>query len=387
MIVEELEKKCNLTHFFPVLKPGGGPSGYLYNLYSLKKKSTSHKFDISFHEIINDRITLTINDGRFSRVLEFPIFTRKLFIAVYYLSKVLSPFRSFRIYKKVKDYDSVVFHSFFDLVNYCMYFSRFKKQKLLFMPHNPEMHYQEILSNLATGAFNIDKFKFLRCVLKYFEKRSFIRASALIFPTEFSYEGYEKEFLDVILKKDKIYIPSTVVAGHVGPVEEIEELGSEKLNILYVGRFNEIKGFNLFINAAIAFESSFNFICVGSGPLDKLIPENVLNLGWRSDIFSILSQSDYVVVPNKKTYFDLLPIEALLSGCSLLLSNVGGNKYLIQKGRESVRGFSNLDELYGLLSELKRVVSIDRRGSIDIYNELFSPKKFLEKHDSLSEII
>lgn len=376
-----------LAHFFSLLKPGGGPSGYLYNLSHLKTIYGANSFDIKYFQKINNRISLTINDSRFEKARKLPLLIRKLIAASYYLSKLLSPIRSYMIYKKIKGYKYVVFHSYIDFVNYSLYFSAVSNQELILMPHSPEMHYKEIMNNLASGIFNINKYPFLLNILRYFESQAYKKAYAYVFPTKYSYEGYEDDFIKHISTKKRVIIPSTVFSEHDFSTTKkiIEKLNPKNKVVLFVGRYNEVKGFDIFIKISKKFMDRYNFVAVGAGPLECEIPSGVLNLGWQSDIYSILNQVDYVLVPNRKTYFDLLPIEALMSGCGLLLSNTGGNKFLINQDSKNILGFLNLKELYEIMDTLYLYDGVDREESLRIYNEVFSAKKFVNLHDGLIE--
>jgi glycosyltransferase involved in cell wall biosynthesis len=58
------------------------------------------------------------------------------------------------------------------------------------------------------------------------------------------------------------------------------------------------------------------------------MPAVVKNLGWRSDIHDLVNAVDLVVIPNRSTYFDLLPLEVSAVGRCIVSTLTGGNRQL-----------------------------------------------------------
>lgn len=120
-----------------------------------------------------------------------------------------------------------------------------------------------------------------------------------------------------------------------------------------VGRLSEQKGFEYYIKAVpdvLEKHPKARFLIIGSGEdenklraqvKDAGLSETVIFLGYRSDIQSVMSQLDLIVLSSLWEGFPLTPIEAFSVGKTVIGTNVDGTTEIIQ------------DEVNGIIVEAK----------------------------------
>jgi len=123
--------------------------------------------------------------------------------------------------------------------------------------------------------------------------------------------------------------------------QEIRDTLNLKANdfvILFVGRFDLVKGVNYLIESAKVIISKYSrakFILVGDGSLRKEYEilassyQNIIFLGWRDDIPQLMRMSDIFVLPSLSEGLPNVIMEAIASGLPVIASDVGGVSQLI----------------------------------------------------------
>ena len=172
------------------------------------------------------------------------------------------------------------------------------------------------------------------------DKYAFDRADYFVFPCADAEEPYINawpEYYNLKLKKhDRYrYVPSGIsaVKNKRTRKEIFDELGLDENTFLisYVGRHNEVKGYDLLkkIGERIIhlIDNSHFVICGDEKPLKGLESLQWSEIGWTTDQYSYISASDVFVLPNRETYFDLVMLEVLSLGKIVVASRTGGNKY------------------------------------------------------------
>ncbi|MBQ0721446.1 MAG: glycosyltransferase family 4 protein [Gammaproteobacteria bacterium] len=108
-----------------------------------------------------------------------------------------------------------------------------------------------------------------------------------------------------------------------------------------VGRLSEVKNYRRFIESfALASRSVENIglVIIGSGPLEQElkdlvtllnINEQVVFLGYRKDITTLLQNIDIFALPSLREGISLALLEAMASGLPVLTSNRGGMKEVV----------------------------------------------------------
>jgi glycosyltransferase involved in cell wall biosynthesis len=109
--------------------------------------------------------------------------------------------------------------------------------------------------------------------------------------------------------------------------------------VLFVGRLDRQKGFDLLLAAIEGHEADFHVRAVGEKILSDGAPgqsdaPNVELLGWRTEaeIEALFRQADVVVMPSRWEGFGLVAIEAMRAGRPVFASRVGGLPEIVQDG-------------------------------------------------------
>ncbi len=125
-------------------------------------------------------------------------------------------------------------------------------------------------------------------------------------------------------------------------------VSDNKIVILFVGRFEEVKGIIQFSHAAkmlAKYDKNFEIIIVGEGNLSPIIKsitngmENIKVLDWHSPekIHEIYIASDIFVLPSKFEALPLAIIEAMNANLFIIYSSVGGVEDILKGYNKKAR--------------------------------------------------
>ncbi|NQQ32732.1 glycosyltransferase family 4 protein [Streptococcus suis] len=147
---------------------------------------------------------------------------------------------------------------------------------------------------------------------------------------------------------DQVSVIHNAIKAFDGSIEPIDILKDEhakgKVLIGNIGRLSEQKGMRYFLDAAaitITTHPEAFFVIVGDGELKAQLEEkvtqldlenNVLFLGYRSDIQNVMSQLDFVVLSSLWEGLPLTPIEAFSVGKTVIGTSVDGTLEIIRDG-------------------------------------------------------
>lgn len=127
-----------------------------------------------------------------------------------------------------------------------------------------------------------------------------------------------------------------------GPNGEIRNK-TQNVVVTYVGRLESVKGADDFVEAIVPLKKDFPDITVQvvgwykeGHPLVGRFRDQVVFTGLRDDIPAILAATDIFVMPSYSEGLSNAIMEAMASGCACVVSDVGGNRFLVQNG---VSGF------------------------------------------------
>ena len=378
------------------LKQVGGPSGYLYNLNSYfeesKKIEISYidNYFVNFFEKIIEKLKISI--------------LKKKKIFYFGLEKeIVNLFQDLQIKdiidkKWLNNYDIIHFHESKKLYKNLKNIEKIKSIILL-TSHSPQLATQE--------EFELDSKFFLKFPLEVLEKYkeyeyvAFKRADYLIFPCREALEPYNKDSkMFELLKTKKIKYLLTGIKEK----KEVEDkeyfknkynIPKNSIIISYVGRHNEIKGYDIlkeFAKEILEKYKNVYFVIAGKeGPIEKLVHERWIECGWTTEGAKIMKNSDLFILPNRETYFDLIFLEALSLNCNILCSNTGGNKYfkkyesdkIIYFEKENTADMVNKFEYF--YKDLKNIKS--QNTNREIFLKDFTVKKFGENYLKLMEEI
>ncbi|CAH7396031.1 Glycosyltransferase family 4 protein [Vibrio chagasii] len=144
-----------------------------------------------------------------------------------------------------------------------------------------------------------------------------------------------------------------------------QELGIDdnQLVVGMIGRLWEQKNPHALVSSAIDLLKKRNdvvFVFIGEGELEaelklraRAYQQHIRFLGWRNDTESILRAFDIFCLPSKWEGMPLAIIEAMASGLPCVVSDIPGNKHLIEHGKNgSLFSLLRETELTSCLSEL-----------------------------------
>ena len=164
----------------------------------------------------------------------------------------------------------------------------------------------------------------------------------------------------------------------------------DALIVCYVGRHNEIKGYDALKSAAtglLAQDDVWFLVAGREGPLFGCDHPRWIEVGWTDDPHSLMAASDVFVLPNRETYFDLIMLEALSLGQIVIASRTGGNKYFERFNSPGIFLYDEPTEINKLVQQIKKSSRSERAswGSANqsIYREEFTVDVFAHRYVSV----
>jgi glycosyltransferase involved in cell wall biosynthesis len=116
-------------------------------------------------------------------------------------------------------------------------------------------------------------------------------------------------------------------------------IGNRRLCLLYVGRMDKAKGFDIFIDALARLSDIADGVVVGGYVVDKpqaiTIPSNVKLVGWRSheEVLPFYQQADAVIIPSNWEGLPLVAIEAMRASRPVFGSLIAGLQETVVDGK------------------------------------------------------
>ncbi|QPF88090.1 glycosyltransferase [Bradyrhizobium genosp. L] len=113
---------------------------------------------------------------------------------------------------------------------------------------------------------------------------------------------------------------------------------SAKKKVLFIGRLDRQKGYDLLVEAARSLEDVLDVRIVGAAVVGKFdgsnIPANVTLLGWldRQQIEAQLDAADIVVIPSRWEGFGLVALEAMRAAKPILAFRIGALPEIVEDG-------------------------------------------------------
>lgn len=135
-----------------------------------------------------------------------------------------------------------------------------------------------------------------------------------------------------------------------------------------LGRFDKVKGFDLFVEALGLLRARglpFEAVLGGSGIERQRLTERARLLGltdqlslpgWIAQVDRFLADVDILVVPARSDAFGLTPLQAAVAGAPLLLSTASGHREMFEDGAEALfcetgKPVSTADQLTRLIKD------------------------------------
>lgn len=207
--------------------------------------------------------------------------------------------------------------------------------KIILSSHSPETPALEMAATLKPKHYCGRYYEYLEKALLERDLAAFRGADAWIFPSEGAMEPYHQTlpgFTELAKHKTVRFLPTGIRAKDRPAQEAVSArriAPPGALQIAFVGRHESVKGYDLFVEAALRFldeHPSAHVVCAGTGPLPPPSHPRWHELGRINDVHALMAASDLFVLPNRRTYYDLVLIEALAAGIPVLATATGGNR-------------------------------------------------------------
>jgi glycosyltransferase involved in cell wall biosynthesis len=190
-----------------------------------------------------------------------------------------------------------------------------ENQIVVLQPHTPELPSSEVRANKQTEG-DIEWSESA-------EKAAFSRANVVVLPNRHVIPIFES----LLCKENQIRFLKS--AAKVTEPRFNLSLDPNFIHYLYIGRRNQIKGFNTLIEGfEIAYSQNKNLrlLLIGRGETQNT--PGVIDLGFMEDPISWMNSVDYVVSTNEQSYFDLTAMETLGTGTPFIFFPTGGHAEL-----------------------------------------------------------
>ncbi|MFV0222425.1 hypothetical protein OBK16_08260 [Empedobacter falsenii] len=322
----------------------GGPSGFI--AHNLLNKSRED-FVLSQDLINHSRLSVFLKKYLFNK------FNKSKHISEYVFNEI-----------NAKNYKYIFFHDC-ETLEHCKNLIS-HNQVVILQSHSPELPSEEVIAKESSK-------EFVDFVVRA-EKYSFERADIIIFPNEFCIPLYDT------LNYDKSKI-KYILSG-AKKIEDLRKypLDQSKINLLYIGRRNRIKGFDIVMDSfkkLTKYRDDVNLLLIGGG--EQIKERNVYDLGFSSTPLNWYYSVDYVVNANRKSYFDLSVIEALSTNVKMILADNYGHEYYKRKSSDILSfdssDINNLNNI--LLNKLEK--GNQTNENMYLYNNELSDIKYFER--------
>lgn len=375
------------------LEPTGGPKGYNYNLREgllklspqiqvsyLPGNSKGAKFDKCVLNQINNQVL-----NSWLRRMKKYIGCLKTQYGNKHVTQV-----------NLSEYDAVHFQS-----TYSMYKVRNSLKDytgvVILQSHTPTKPSKETYDNISEqGKYKIG---WSKKIFDEADEYAFNRANYIIFPCEEAEEPYFNQWDEYKnIKKKNMDKYRYLLTGTDQKIASVDKnmirdkygIPIDAFVVSYVGRHNEIKGYDILKKMGKSFVKWDNTYCLVAGreePLNGIVDSNWIEVGWTNDPHSIINAADLFVLPNRETYFDLVLLEVLSLGQIVVASNTGGNKFFKSFKDSGIFLYDNIDEALSIIEKIKEM-NIEEKQILQeknkkIYKEYFSNEVFAKNYISL----
>lgn len=167
--------------------------------------------------------------------------------------------------------------------------------------------------------------------------------------------NYEKkQAIKVGMPEDKLHvIHNGVPIIKSKPEENSNPYNKNKINLLFIGRFDYQKGFDLLLNAMDKLNGTdFHLTAVGSSVHSDFKydnKENITYTGWMAsnEISKYLAFADCLVIPSRWEGFAMVPLEAMSFGLPIIASNATSLPEVVENNNNGLLfDINKADDLY-----------------------------------------
>lgn len=137
--------------------------------------------------------------------------------------------------------------------------------------------------------------------------------------------------------KKCVMMPASTKVDDVKYKSKNVKLDNKKINILFVGRLEKIKGPDFLVEASKKLNNKYQINIIGDGTMrsalekDKDYKVNFLGYLGLEDMTAYMKSSDILVIPSRNESLPLVLLEAANYKLPVLASDVGDCKYILNK--------------------------------------------------------
>lgn len=196
------------------------------------------------------------------------------------------------------------------------------------------------------------------------------------------------------LPKEKMCVIYSGISAEKKPVTKKIEMPADRINLLFVGRFDPQKGIDWLLKVFEKCERKDihlyiigdNVVSNGMG-IEKKNTEKVTFLGWinHDELPAYYEACDAVIMPSRWEAFGLVAIEAMKYGKPVLASNRGAlPEIIINKKLGFIFNMQSFSNLYRLLMEInkKELASIGSTAR-NFFLSQYTDSLFIEETEKL----
>jgi glycosyltransferase involved in cell wall biosynthesis len=175
------------------------------------------------------------------------------------------------------------------------------------------------------------------------------------------------------------------------------KVNQEKINIGFMGRFDQQKGFDFLLNQTF-INSNNKLVLYVVGDFDreknnKKLPlpqyPNIIHLGWidHTRVDDYISQLDALIIPSRWEGFGLVTIEAMRNSKAIIISNRGAlNEMVIENYNGYIFSLDTPESLENIINKLKKPELLRMgQNSRKIYEQSFSGNRQNQEINELYE--
>lgn len=342
------------------LLPKGGSGAVCYYYNEEQKKRGENILDFLPNLSKNDKKS-TFFQRLITKIANYFIVLKKMYF------KPKPTGRSYDNYDIVHFHDTnSLYWALADLKGY--------RGKVLLQSHSPQPLAEEKHNSMNYKLKLL--FPFAKLMYKKMDKAAFERADYLIFPCPEAEEPYKRSlnYFDSLHKTRpaafKYVLTGIPESNSKRKRQDVcDELNIPKSDFIisYVGRHNEIKGFDLLkIIASELFARNSDMWVISAGkeePIKRLKHTHWKEIGWTTDAHSYISAADLFILPNRDTYFDIVMLEVLSLGKIVVASRTGGNKFFENKKLAGVFLYDSIDDAVEVIQNIYSM-SIGERNQL-----------------------
>lgn len=194
----------------------------------------------------------------------------------------------------------------------------------------------------------------------------------------------QKQGIDAGIARERlILVYNGISSDRPVPAASSVTWTSHKTRILFIGRLDRQKGYDLLVETARRLSEAVDVRIIGSSVIgrqeDLEPPSNVALLGWmnRAEIEAHLEAADLVVIPSRWEAFGLVALEAMRAAKPIVAFRIGALPEIVEDGVTGI--LSNPVSVDSLVEGIERAAKLDlpatgRRG-YDRFRRLYDVKK------------